>query len=37
MKNLHLHVVLKSAGAAKIQVIKVVRDVTGLGLKKLKI
>ena len=29
-------VVLKSAGAAKIQVIKVVRDVTGLGLKEAK-
>ena len=30
------NVVLKSAGAAKIQVIKVVRDVTGLGLKEAK-
>ena len=29
-------VVLKSAGAAKIQVIKVVRDLTGLGLKEAK-
>ena len=29
-------VMLKSAGAAKIQVIKVVRDVTGLGLKEAK-
>ena len=29
-------VVLKSAGAAKIQVIKVVRDITGLGLKEAK-
>ena len=29
-------VVLKSAGATKIQVIKVVRDVTGLGLKEAK-
>ncbi len=30
------NVVLKDAGAAKIQVIKVVRDVTGLGLKEAK-
>ena len=30
------NVVLKSAGAAKIQVIKVVRDLTGLGLKEAK-
>ena len=30
------NVVLKSAGAAKIQVIKVVRDITGLGLKEAK-
>lgn len=29
-------VVLKSAGAAKIQVIKVVRELTGLGLKEAK-
>ncbi len=30
------NVVLKEAGAQKIQVIKVVRDVTGLGLKEAK-
>ena len=30
------NVVLKDAGAQKIQVIKVVRDVTGLGLKEAK-
>ena len=29
-------VVLKDAGAAKIQVIKVIRDITGLGLKEAK-
>ena len=32
----NFNVVLKEVGANKIQVIKVVRDVTGLGLKKLK-
>ena len=31
-----LTVVLKNAGAAKINVIKIIRDVTGLGLKEAK-
>jgi large subunit ribosomal protein L7/L12 len=30
------NVVLKSAGAAKLQVVKIVKDLTGLGLKEAK-
>ena len=30
------HVILKSAGAAKLGVVKVVKDITGLGLKEAK-
>ena len=35
-KNQHFDVILKAAGGQKLQIVKLVKDITGLGLKEAK-